>query len=324
MLLPSPELIIKPYLAKEATDSSKIEGTQSDLSDVLKMQAGSEPKNKADAIEVTNHFKALRFGLEAVKKEGLTISLIQQMHKILLEDTDTPTNDLGTFKKVQNFHGITQRIEDAEFVYAAPEFVGQLMTDLEHYANESQNVPPLIQAALIHYQFETIHPFTDGNGRIGRALIPLFLIKNNVLSQPLLYISPYIKRYKEEYEKRLMDVRQTGDFRPWLEFFLTAVEAQSEDSLNRTKKLLELRQTYIARLRQARASATSERILDAFFEDVVCTLPQLSRKMGHHIQTIQRHIERELEPAGIVEEVSGKKRYRIYLATEVLGIINDD
>ncbi|MBI5226714.1 Fic family protein [Candidatus Micrarchaeota archaeon] len=324
MLLPNPKLLINPYMIKEATDSSKIEGTQSDISDVRKFQSGREPKNRADAQEVDNHFKALIYGLEIVKKEGLTTHLIQEMHKILLDGTDIPTPDRGAFKMVQNFHGPTHRIEDADFIFAAPELVDQLMQEFEQYANRDQNMPLLVQAALIHYQFETIHPFTDGNGRIGRALIPLFLVKNDVLSQPLLYVSPYLKKFKTEYENRMMGVRQTGDFRPWLEFFLTAVEAQSEYSLTKTKKLLELRQQYITQLRKSKASATSERILDEFFQNIICTIPEISKKLGHGFQTVQRHIERDLEPAGIVKEVSGMKKYRIYLATEILGIIQDD
>ncbi|MBI5036758.1 Fic family protein [Candidatus Micrarchaeota archaeon] len=319
-VLPNPHLLIRPYMAKESVDSSRIEGTHSGLSEVLSAEAGEEPAADSDVAEVINHVRALEYGMSKVKSEGFTLDLIREMHRILLQNVRGHSANRGSFRTIQNFIGPTNRIEDAEFIPAAPEKVSELMSDFEKYANTQHNVPLLIKAGLLHYQFETIHPFLDGNGRIGRALISIFLVKNDCLSQPLLYLSPYLKKFQPEYYERLMHSRQTGDHAKWLEFFLTAVAVQSEDALTRSKRILDLRQQYFRLLEEKKSNAITYRVLDEFFERLYCSMPGLSRETGHHFQTVQRHVK-ELEKLGIVQETTSRKRNKIYVAKEILEIV---
>lgn len=321
ILIRNPRLLIQPYIRKEAVSSSKIEGTKSELIDVYRAEE-SDGDVSSDLLEVQNHIRALEYGLSKVSSQGITLDLVKEMHRILLRNVRGQKNNPGVFKNIQNFISPTNRIEDAEFIFSAPENVDALMADFIGYANNPAPIPALIRAGLIHYQFETIHPFLDGNGRIGRALIPLYLIKEKLLHQPLIYPSSYFEKYRTEYYDRLMDVRRAGSFDKWLEFFLVAIEAQSDDALIRTKQILDLNHKYRDLLREKKAAPVAMQVMEAFFESPVSSIGRLSQKLNIHFQTVQRHVAL-FEKLGLVNEITSQRRNRLYMAKELFEILNE-
>jgi Fic family protein len=245
-LVPNPHLLIRQYLLREALSSTRIEGTQASLLDVLEFDATGEAPN-ADVEEVLNYIDALEWGLAQTERLPLSVRLIQEMHTRLLAGVGGRERMPGEVRTSRNcVGGAGSTIETARFVPPPPEELPALMADWERFAHEDVNLALLIQNALLYYQFETWHPFLDGNGRLGRPLIVFTLIERGRLSAPLLYVSSYLERDRDRYYEALQIVRQAGDPIPWIELFLQAVKTQATDAVARAQRIVALRERYRA------------------------------------------------------------------------------
>src|SRR5712691_10509774 len=262
-LLPNPHLLIRPYMRREAVASNRIEGTESTLGEVFSAEAQLEliPKNP-DLREVLNYVRALELGLERLNELPVSNRLMREMHAELLRDVRGQERTPGEFRRSPNWIG-GRGLNDAIFVPPPPDQMNGALDDLERYLHEDVPLPVLVRCALIHYQFETIHPFLDGNGRLGRLLIVFFLIQRRVLPAPLLYISSYLEEFRREYYERLQAVRERAEIQEWLQFFLTAVAVQAEDAVVRAEHLHDLREGY--RLQLARSRSRAVEVVDLLF-----------------------------------------------------------
>ena len=238
--LPNPSLFVAMYVQKEAILSSQIEGTQASLTDVLALNSTNE--NRKDVEEIVRYVKAMNYGLERLEEFPLSLRLIREIHSELLSGVRGSERSPGEFRTTQNWIGPAGcTLTTATFVPPSVPDMKEAIGDLEIYMHENDNLPPLIKIALIHAQFETIHPFLDGNGRMGRLLITFWLCQQKILSQPLLYLSYYFKQNRIEYYDRLMEVRKTGDWEQWIKYFLKGVSSISEEATNTALEILSLK-----------------------------------------------------------------------------------
>jgi Fic family protein len=319
-LLPNPHLLIRPYLVREALSSTRIEGTQASLADVFEAEAGEEPPN-ADVEEVLNYIDALEWGLTQLRELPLGVRLIREMHRRLLAGVRGRERAPGEFRTTQNWVGESgSTIESARFVPPPPGELPALLADWERYAHETLDVPLLVQNALLHYQFETLHPFLDGNGRIGRLLSVFLLVENRRLPAPLLYLSAYLERDRSRYYEALQAVRERGDLLPWLELFLTAVYTQAADAVMRSQRIVQLRELY----REAASAITSSNAMALV--DLACETPILSTRTVEARLGVTRptalKLLRQLQEVGVLEEGSpGPRGQRRYLATELMAAL---
>lgn len=325
--LPNPHLLIGPFVRREAVLSSRIEGTQASLSDLFYFEAAQTEKTvitqktPADVREVANYVKALEYALERIKEFPLSLRLVRELHEILLSGVRGEHKTPGEFRRSQNWIGPPgSNLMEATFVPPPPPEMKEALGDLEKYLHITSDLPPLIRFALIHYQFEAIHPFLDGNGRIGRLLISLLLCHEGLLAQPLLYLSAFFERRRSEYYRRLLAVSAAGKWGPWIDFFLEGVIEQSQDAIQRTSRLLELWQRYRSKLQEARSSALLLQLVDRLFEYPVLSIPATSRFLAvTHRSGVQ--LVKKLVEAGILIEVTGRERYRLYAAKEIIDTI---
>lgn len=322
-LVPNPHLLIRPYLLREALSSARIEGTQASLADVFEVQASGEAPN-ADVEEVLNYIDALEWGLGQLGKLPLGVRLIRDMHRRLLSGVRGRERTPGKFRTTQNWVGESgSTVETARFVPPPPAELPALLADWERYAHETVEVPILIQNALLHYQFETLHPFLDGNGRIGRLLSVFLLVEHGRLPAPLLYLSAYLERDRARYYDTLQAVRQRGDVVPWIELFLSAVHTQAADAVVRSQRIVELRERY----RAAASAITSNKAIALV--DLVCETPIIS---SHAVETslgVTRptalKLLRQLEDVGVLEQGNaGPRGQRRYLAQELMAVVTDE
>lgn len=321
LLLPNSDLLVIPYLKKEALSSSRIEGTRISLSDYFLSEAQDLVKKDAESTEVGNYIKAMNYALEKIKTEPITLDLIKEMHKMLMEGVRGDEKIPGNFRPVQNWIGPPNtKIQKATFVPPPYEDVEKLMQQLVDYMNTNDETPLLIKIALIHYQFETIHPFCDGNGRIGRALITLYLCKKNKISKPLLYTSDYFEKYRSEYYNKLLRTNQTGEFKDWLKFFLDAIKTQSEDALDRTIKIQNLREEYRKKLQKETQSNNLIEIIDSLFINPFVQTTQIAKRLDVSYPTAKKSVNKLIK-LGILKPVGDRERNRLFVAHEILNII---
>mgnify|MGYP000641175084 CR=1 FL=1 len=325
LLLPDPHLFLYAYVRREAVLSSQIEGTQSSLAQLLLFELEEVPGLPLDdVLEVSNYVAALEHGLWRLK-EGFPLSnrLIREMHAVLLSRGRGSEKSPGEFRRSQNWIGGT-RPGNAHFVPPPPQHVQDCMSDLERFLhNEGNPYPALIKAALAHVQFETIHPFLDGNGRIGRLLIAFILHHDGLLAQPLLYLSLYFKQHRSEYYRLLDVVRMEGDWEAWLDFFLEGVEQTASNAVETAKRLLFLFQKDEQVIQKARRSAsTLLRVFRVLCERPLVTLSQLCERTGLSFPAAANAMK-TLEQLGIVREVTGQRRNRIFAYDEYLNILNE-
>jgi Fic family protein len=319
-LMPNPHLLVRPYLLREALSSARIEGTQASLVDVFEAEASGEPPN-ADVEEVLNYIDALEWGLSQRGGLPLGVRLIREMHRRLLAGVRGRERMPGEFRTTQNWVGSSgSTIETALFVPPPPNELPALLADWERYAHESADVPLLVQNALLHYQFETLHPFLDGNGRLGRLLSVFLLIEHGRLPTPLLYLSAYLERDRTRYYEALQTVRQDGDSLPWVELFLTSVHTQSADAVTRAQRLVELRERY----RAAASAITSSKAM--MLVDLVCERPIISSRAVEARLGVTRptalKLLRQLEGVGVLQEGTvGQRGQRRYLAGELMAVV---
>lgn len=323
-LVPDTGLFLYMYVRKEAVLSSQIEGTQSTLNDLLRFEADATAGVPVDDVrEVSNYVEAMQHGLARRAELPLSLRLIREMHAKLMAGARGMTKQPGEFRTSQNWLGGT-RPGNAVFVPPPPNEMLPALGALERYMHDTADpLPPLIKAGLIHVQFETIHPFLDGNGRLGRLLITLYLCEQGVLRQPLLYLSLYLKQNRQTYYRLLQDVRERGAWEPWLEFFLEGVAltaTQAFDTANRIVDLFADDRERIAR--EADAPGSALRVFDALKTSPYLSAPLAARKTGLTPPTINGAFE-QLTRLRVVAEVTGKKRGRVFAYQRYLHVLSD-
>jgi len=322
--LPNPNLLITPFVRREAELSSRIEGTQAELRDIymFEMHEPSAKPDVTDVREVANYVLALEHGLKQCDELPVCLRMITELHKILLEGVRGEIDRPGNFRTAQNWIGSKGcPIEQASYIPPSPEHIIMCLDALEKFLNAPiGNIPMLAWLAMIHYQFEAIHPFRDGNGRIGRLLIVLLLCAHKVLDKPLLYLSAYFERNRQEYYNRLLRVSTHGEWVPWFMFFLRGITEQSTDSFRRSRELLQLQSKYHSMIKSKR-SALQIKIVELLVERPVLTIPYVGRHFNVTYVTARNNVAK-LVKAGILKEAIGSKRCKVYLAEEVLEIIN--
>lgn len=322
---PNPHLLIGPFLRREAVLSSRIEGTVATAEELLLFEASPEETPRGlDVHEVSNYVKAMEHGLARRKELPISLRLIKELHAVLMDGVRGEEKRPGEFRKRQNYIAAPGRpIEEARFVPPPASEMMEALSQLEKYLHEKRPFPPLIELALIHYQFEAIHPFLDGNGRIGRLLISLLLGEWDLLSQPLLYLSAFFEKNRKEYADSLLLVSQTGNWKSWTTFFLRGVAEQSRDAVLRTRRLLGLWDSYRSKLQTARSSALPLRLVDELFAYPALTVNHARKALGITHHSAQLNVLK-LVKAGILREYTKKRRNRIYVAPEIASIIESE
>ena len=325
-LLPNPDLLILPYIRAEAVLSSKIEGTQSTISDILKVQLqheGAVPRE--DVREVLNYMGAMAHGLAGLR-DGmpLCLRLVKEMQNILLSGVRGQKRR-GDFRDEQNWIGPPDcTVENATYVPPPVDYMHEALTDWERFLHlETSRMPLLVKVALAHYQFEAIHPFFDGNGRIGRLLIPLSLVAEGALSAPLLYLSVYLERRRTTYYRHLLETSQTGDLLPWIEFFLEGVLTQATDAQARTVRLVESQNSLRQRLLDANAATSVLVLAESLLVNPYVTSTQVMRVVAGSRPTAQKAID-TLADMGVLVEMTGQRRNRMYFAPAIYEAIYGD
>ena len=323
-VLPNPDLFIAMYVKKEALLSSQIEGTQASLEGVLEFEADLIPKENINEIkEVINYIRALNYGIERLKELPMSLRLIKEIHRILLEETRGAHRGPGEFRKSQNWIGPPgASLNEAIFVPPPPEVVLPTMGDLEKiFHNKNNNIPPLIKIALIHSQFETIHPFLDGNGRIGRLLITFYLFWQGILSKPLLYLSFYLKKNRADYYDLLMKVRLKGTWEDWIKFFLNGVSEISEEAAKTAREVIRLKEELITKLYDNSISSVyGIKLIDLLFETPLVSVKDISGKLNISKESANELVKK-FEKIGILKEITGKQRYKKYSFKQYIEII---
>lgn len=321
--LANPHLLIYPFIRKEAVLSSRIEGTQSSLSDLLLFETTKAEKQQ-DVKEVRNYVRAMEYGLNRLNELPLSLRLFRELHAILMEGVRGERATPGEFRRSQNWIGLPGcTLNDAAFVPPPVAEMHEALDQLEKFLHADTKLPPLVELALIHYQFESIHPFLDGNGRIGRLLIALFLCQRGILNKPLLYLSAFFERRRQEYYKRLLDVSQRGAWREWLEFFLQAVVEQSEDALRRARRLLDLHRNYHQISLAKRLPPTAGQLVELIFMRPVLNPKVAQEHLRVTYPGAQKAINALVEQ-GILSEITGGKRNKAYAAKQILAILEEE
>jgi len=322
-MLPNPHLLINPFQRREALMSSRIEGTTTGMEQLVLFEAQvSDSAGDADTREVFNYIAAMNYGLQRLGEIPVSLRFIREVHEVLLQGVRGHDKRPGEFRHVQNRIARSRsRMEDSRYVPPPVNEMKQALSDFERYIHQGNDLPFLVRLALIHYQFEAIHPFMDGNGRIGRLLITLLLCEHGLLSQPLLYLSDYFVRHDDEYRDHLLRISQAGTWSEWIEFFLTGVIEQARDAVDRADRLISLREAYRSDLQRERASANLLRLIDHLFAYPAVTNSEAARVLGMTYRGASKQIQR-LEEQGIVVEVTGNERNRVYLASDIVEIVN--
>jgi Fic family protein len=322
LMLPQLEIFITMAIRKEALLSSQIEGTQATLTDVLTYETWQEIDNFDDVQEVVNYIKALNMSIEMLDKLPLCLRIIKEAHRILLQGERGKNKEPGEFRRSQNWIG-GNSLKNAVFVPPPHDIALTAMSDLEKFINSPSDLPPLVQCALIHYQFETIHPFLDGNGRIGRLLIDLFLHWKMILEKPLLYTSLYFKLHRQEYFDTLMLVRNQGDYERWLLFFIQSIIWSADYAITKIKYILQLQETLKTKLMgEKRASMRSIQLLDFLFQKPLVTIASIKEELHMTFQGASDQVSLFME-LNILEELTGQKRARRFAFAPYLKIVED-
>lgn len=322
LLLPNPHLLARPYLRREAVASTRIEGTQSSLGEVLaaEEQLDHAPRS-ADVQEVLNYISALEHGIERLRELPLSNRLLREMHAQLLAGVRGEERTPGEFRRSQNWIGGSGP-SDAVFVPPPPDHLPDGLTDFERFMHEEVEIPLLVRCALLHYQFETIHPFLDGNGRLGRLLVVFYLIEQGALTEPLLYVSSYLERHRDTYVDHLQAVRERGDYESWIAFFLEAVATQAESAITTAHALIGLASEFRERLHRIRARGHALEVADKLIGSPFVSAPRLSEQLGITRAGAQ-YVLSSLERAEVIERADSPGRVTLYVARDVLRLLQD-
>jgi Fic family protein len=327
--LPNPKLLTQPFMRREALLSSKIEGTRTELEQLYLFETeektgGSFVDEVDDAREVHNYVRALEHGLERLSQMPVCNRLIKEMHGILLEgvsDARGQYKSPGEFRRAQAYVGSSD-IHAARYVAPPPTSVETLMGQLERFINDEKvRLPTLAKAAVIHYQFEAIHPFADGNGRVGRLLISVLLSAWQILAEPLLYLSAFFERNRTEYVQHLWEVSRDGRWEEWIGFFLNGVASESADATSRAKQLVGLRERYRRELQQSKGTARLLELADKLFEWPVIDISEAARSLDMTYKGAQKNVEK-LIAHGVLEELVERSRNRLYIAKQIIQLLS--
>lgn len=316
--VPNPHMLAQPFIRREAVLSSRIEGTIASLSDILAYEAsGRRNQSSEDVEEVRNYVVALEYGIERLNSLPISYRLVNELHERLMAGVRGENKMPGRFRTTQVWIGAPgSRIQDARFVPPPPERLRDLFFQWESFVNESHNLPPLVRCALMHYQIETIHPYMDGNGRIGRLLITLFLCASGVLTTPLLYLSAYFERDRQRYYDELLNVSVTGDWERWLSYFLDGVYRESRDVLERIRRVRNLQEEWRELLLNRRESANGLRLLEDLFAHPITTVSRVSRLLEISDPGARQVLNRLID-AGILRRVE-TARPNLYVAQRLI------
>lgn len=325
-LLPNPYLLIAPYTRREAVSSSKIEGTEASLSDLFFFEAAElEEPRVPDVLEVRNYVRAMERGLERLKKLPISSRLVREIHGVLMEGVRGEHLTPGEFRRTQNWIGSPGcSLNGATYVPPPVEEMQVALGEWEKYLHSNSEEPPLIHCALMHYQFEAIHPFLDGNGRIGRLLIAFFLSEKGYLTQPLLYLSAFFEKYRDEYYSRLLDVSKKGNWLKWIEFFLRGVITQSEDAISDAKRIFELHDEYKRKLeRTKKIPESAHRLINQIFLNPVISISELSKKWNLPFNSVKTGVSR-LVQIGVLRGVGERKKNKLFVASELMRLLTSN
>ena len=317
------DLFISMYVRKEALISSQIEGTQCTLDDVLDPEL--EMNANLDVTDVINYVKATQYALKSLDKLPLCCRLIREIHEVLMEGARGQDKCPGEFRHSQNWIGPANcSLKEARYIPPNVEDMQNAMSDLEKYINENVEYDPLIRVALIHYQFETIHPFLDGNGRIGRLLILLYLMGQGLLAKPVIYISYFLKKNQVEYYDRISEVRRSGNYEQWVRFFLEAVSKAAADSLETIQMLSSLHDTNIEKLpKTTRAKDNLRAVFDYIEQYPIIEIKRTAQELDISYNTVATAVKKLME-LGILQETTNAARNRVFAYGEYLEILRKD
>lgn len=324
-MLPDAHLFLYSYIRKEAVMSSQIEGTQSSLSDLMLYEMEGVPGVPMDDVqEVSCYVSAMNLGIQRIRdNHPISYRLLSELHQVLMTSGRGVNRCPGEFRKTQVWIG-GHRPDEATFVPAPANELADCWAELERFINDiPETTDPLIKAALSHVQFETIHPFMDGNGRIGRLLIPLILVQAKVIHGPVLYLSVFFKKHRQVYYERLNQVRLTGDWEAWLLFFVDAVTETANQAVDTAQQLNLLRQKDKARITEiGRLAGSANKIIDAMFEQPIASVNKLIELTGLTAATVGKALDTLEHSVGIVKEITGQKRNRVFAYTGYIDILN--
>ena len=318
--LPNPHLLIRPFVRREAVLSSRIEGTRATLGELLAAEAGAHVDRSPDELrEVANYVAALEHGITRLATLPLSLRLVRELHERLMRGVRGDRACPGEFRRGQNWIGAPgSTLQNAVYVPPPPHEMEQALHAWETFLHDTA-LPPLVQIALVHYQFEAIHPFVDGNGRVGRLLVSLFLVERRLLPAPLLYLSAFFEATRRDYYAGLLGVSERGEWERWLQYFLNGVARQAEDAVSRAGRMSEL----LLRWRRVVSGApTALRLVDLLAENPFWTVKRAAERLGVAFTTAQRAIDR-LEQARILKRASKARRDRVYCARAILDILEE-
>lgn len=319
-LVPNVDFFIKMHESKEATTSNKIEGTRTEIDEAMMSEENISPERRDDWLEVQNYVRAMRFAIERLNKVPFATNLLKDTHNVLVSGVRGENKTPGEFRRTQNWIG-GATIRDAHFVPPIPEEVDSFMNDLDHYWNDAAlNTPVLIKAALSHYQFETVHPFLDGNGRLGRLIVILFLMEKKKLSKPILYLSDFFAKNRAQYYDALDAVRFQNDIGRWVKFFLVAVAETAKHSCVTLQKIIELKSENDQRiLTLGKRAQNAAKLLDVMYSLPIIDARQVAVEVGLSA-TAANALLKGLVDLGILKEITGFSRNRLYEYTEYLDL----
>ena len=321
--IPNMNLFVSMYVRKEALLSSQIEGTQATLEDVLDPLV--EKNANQNVADVVNYIKATEFALQRMKTLPLCNRLIKETHGVLMSGVRGQEKSPGEFRISQNWIGAAgSSLKNARYIPPNPEDMIKAMSDLEKYINSDDSLDLLIQVALLHYQFETIHPFLDGNGRVGRLLITLFLMEKKVLNSPALYISYYLKKNRIEYYDRMSEVRNKDNYEQWIKFFLNAIKESAEESVDTIKKLSALHEVNMEKINaMGRAAKNARAVFDYLEQNPIIDIGKTAEELNLAFSTVSLAVNR-LVDSGILIQTNNANRNRVFAYEEYLAILRKD
>lgn len=322
-LIPNTDLFVSMYVRKEALISSRIEGTQCTLDDILDPELNTN--TNLDAADVINYVKGVQYALERRKTLPLCNRLLREIHAVLMEGVRGEDKNPGEFRRSQNWIGPQGcSLKEARYIPPNVEDMIVAMSDLEKYMNYSEEYDPLIRAALIHYQFETIHPFLDGNGRIGRLLILLYLMETDLLKKPVIYVSYFMKKNQLEYYDRISEVRRTGNYEQWINFFLEAVSAAAREAVESIQMLSNLHEKNVALLPESKRSKDNLRLVFDYIEQFpIIDIKRTAEALDLSYNTVSSAVKK-LANLGILRETTNAARNRVFAYEEYLQILRKD
>jgi cell filamentation protein, protein adenylyltransferase len=323
--LPSPQILVRPFVRREAELSSRIEGTYANQEELVLFELDRDTAaDKPDVREVWNYVAAFEYGLKRLQELPVSLRLIRELHSKLMKGVRGGDRRPGEFRTCQNYIGRKgQPITNARYVPPPTSEVPACLDAFEKAIHAESKQPFLVSLALIHYQFEAIHPFEDGNGRIGRLLLPLLLVEKGILSHPLIQLSAYFEQHRGEYYDHLLQISQSGKWQPWVTFFLRAVHQESNEAVRRTRAILDLRTQYRDKMEAAGASAHALKIIDDLFVTPAVTVNGVAKRLRVTYPTAEL-VVRKLVRANILSADKTRRRNRIFHASEILNLVQKE